>query len=100
MVVWHYYKNPIVYNDVIVQLTDDAEFGENVRTVFNNDHDGSSGLGTGTGTAYIARWWGELVDTRGSDRGGAPARFVRVYSNDGTAGEPTRLVEIAVYGKE
>lgn len=99
--VWHYYKNPIVYRDVIVQVADDAAFTANVRTVFNNDHDNSSGLGAGADTAYFARWWGELVDTRtGADKlNGSSARYVRVYTNGGEAEEDTRFVEVAVFGR-
>jgi Na+-transporting NADH:ubiquinone oxidoreductase subunit NqrC len=99
--VWHFYKNPIVYRDVIVQIADDAEFSDNVRTVFNNDHDNSSGLGVGEDTAYFARWWGELVDTRtGEDKlSGSFARYVRIYTNGGEADEDTRFVEVAVFGR-
>lgn len=96
--VWHYYKNPIVYNDVIVQVADDAEFTRGVRTLFNNDHDDTSGLGVGTNTAFYSRWWGEVVDTRGPAKDGLATRYVRVYTNGGAGGEDTRFVEIAVYG--
>jgi Na+-transporting NADH:ubiquinone oxidoreductase subunit NqrC len=99
VVVWHYYKNPVIYNDVIVQLADDAGFTSNVRTVFNNDHDNTSGQGAGTDTAYFARWWGEIVDTRGASKEGTAARFIRVWTNGGCGGEPTRFVEIQAYGK-
>jgi Na+-transporting NADH:ubiquinone oxidoreductase subunit C len=99
VVVWHYYKNPVIYNDVIVQLADDALFTTNVRTVFNNDHDNSSAQGLGTDTAYFARWWGEIVDTRGAGKEGTAARFIRVWSNGACGGEPTRFVEVQAYGK-
>ena len=99
VVIWHYYKNPVVYNDVIAQIADDAAFTQNVRTLFNNDHDNSSGLGAGKDTAYFSRWWGEIVDARGTEIEGERARFVRVHTNGGSAGEDTRLVEIAVYGQ-
>jgi hypothetical protein len=95
--VWHYYRNPVIYNDVIVQLADDAPCTQNVRTVFNNDD--SSGQGVGTDTTYFARWWGELVDTRGAAKEGMSARFIRVWSNGGCGGEPTRFVEIQAFGK-
>ena len=100
VVVWHFYKNPIIYNDVIIQIADDPNATQNVRTLFNNDHDNSSELGKGAGTAYFARWWGEIGDARGPDNQGTPARYARVYTNGGTAEEDTRFVEIAVYGKE
>ena len=99
VVVWHYYKNPIIYNDVIVRVADDAAFWQNVRMLFNNDHDNSAGLGRGRDTAFYARWWGEIVDARGADRKGTPARFVRVYTADGVEDEFPRFVEVAVYGK-
>ena len=97
--VWHYYKNPIIYNDVIVKVADNVDFTDNVKTLFNNDTDNSSGQGIGKGTAYYARWWGEIVDTRGPDNNGTKMRYVRVYTNGGVADEETRFVEIAVYGK-
>ncbi len=99
IVVWHYYKNPVIYNDVIVQVADDPEFSQNVRTLFNNDADNSTGLGPGTDTAYFARWWGELVDTRGPGKEGTRLRCIRVYTNGGCGGEDTRFVEIQAFGK-
>ncbi|MBN2449838.1 MAG: FMN-binding protein [Lentisphaeria bacterium] len=99
IVVWHYYKNPVIYNDVIVQTADDPEFTQNVRTLFNNDHDDSSGQGVGTDTAFFARWWGELVDTRGPGKAGTPMRCIRVWTNGGCGDEDTRFVEIQAFGK-
>ncbi len=98
--VWHYYKGPVIYDDVIVQVAGDPTFERGVVTLFNNDHDGSAGLGRGTDTAYLARWWGEIVDARGEDREGTPARYVRVYTGGGSGGEAARFVEVAVYGVE
>jgi len=98
VVVWHYYKNPIIYNDVIVQVSNDKEFKTGVVTLFNNDHDNSSELGKGEDTAYFGRWWGELVDARGPDNAGTKCRYVRVWTNGGTADEDTRFVEVAVFG--
>jgi len=98
--VWHFYKNPIIYDDVIVEIADDAEFSRNVRMLFNNDHDDSSGRGKGKDTAYISRWWGELIDARDTDRTPAVARFVRFYTRQSADGARPRYVELAVYGKE
>ena len=97
--LWHYYKNPVIYNDVIVQVSLNSEFKENVKTLFNNDYDNSTGQGTGEDTSYYARWWGEIVDARGTDNAGTEMRYVRVYTNGGAADEETRFVEICVYGK-
>ena len=100
IVVWHYYKNPVIYSDVVVRTSTEPKFGDGALTLFNNDHDNSTGLGKGTNTAYFARWWGELVDARGDDKNGTRARYVRVHSNGGASvDDMTRFVEIAVYGK-
>lgn len=96
--IWHYYKNPVIYNDVIVRVAEDPSFEKNATTLFNNDHDNSTGRGTGTDTAYYSRWWGEIVDARGPDFTGTAARYVRVHTADGMEDEPPRFVEIAVYG--
>jgi hypothetical protein len=45
LVIWHAHNMAKVYHDVIVQVADDPDFIENVRTVFNNDSDNSSGSG-------------------------------------------------------
>ena len=99
VVIWHFYKQPVIYNDVVAQVSNDPVFESGVTTLFNNDDDDSSGLGTGGDTAYFARWWAEIVDARGDDLNGARARYIRVYTNGGAADEDTRFVEIAVYGK-
>jgi hypothetical protein len=96
--IWHYYRNPVIYNDVIVQLSNDGDFREGVVTIYNNDHDDSSGEGAGADSAYYARWWGEFADARGPAFRGTPARFVRVYTNGGTGMEDTRFVEVEIYG--
>ena len=99
VVIWHYYKNATIYNDVIVRLADDPEMARNVTTVLNNDHDNSARLGKGDDKAFYTRWWGEIADARGDDGKGTPGRYVRVYTADGMENEPVRFVEIAVYGK-
>ena len=97
--IWHFYKNAIIYNDVIVQVADDKAFTRNARTLFNNDHDNSAGMGKGKDTAFYTRWWGELVDARGADGKGTRARYVRVHTSEGMEGEWARFVEVDVYGK-
>jgi len=97
--IWHFYKNAIIYNDVIVQVADDKAFTRNARTLFNNDHDNSAGMGKGKDTAFTSRWWGELVDARGADGKGTRARYVRVHTSEGMEGEWARFVEVDVYGK-
>lgn len=99
IVIWHFYKNATIYNDVMVQVADDAAFAKNVKMLFNNDHDNSAGMGRGKDTAFRTRWWGEIVDARGANMEGTSARFVRVYTANGMEGEAIRFVELEVYGK-
>src|SRR5580692_8373785 len=48
VVIWHDFNIPLVYRDVIVQLSDDPEFKTGVQTIFNNDQKNTAGLGAGT----------------------------------------------------
>ncbi len=91
---WHYHKQARVYSDVIVQLADDPDFLANVRTLFNNDHDNTAGLGIGAGLHYVETAEGKLVDARGS-----VARYVRLWSNGSNAARTNHYVEVDVFGK-
>ncbi|RME66981.1 MAG: hypothetical protein D6781_14085 [Verrucomicrobia bacterium] len=94
ILVWHYHLSPRAYHDVVVQVADDAEFTQNVRTVFNNDHDNSSGLGRGSDPAYIESYEGRLIPVDGE-----VARFVRLYSRGNTSDSMNHYVEVEVFGK-
>jgi hypothetical protein len=91
---WHFHKTPRVYMDVVVQLADDAGFKTNVRTVFNNDHDNTSGLGAGKDMNFVETSEGKLVDAKG-----AKARYVRLYSRGNNANELNHYVEVEVFGR-
>ena len=91
---WHFHKQPRVYFDVVVRLADDAGFTKNVRTLFNNDHDNSSGLGAGKDMNYVETAEGKLVDAKGS-----LARYVRLYSSGNNANELNHYVEVEVFGR-
>ncbi len=75
--IWRHnmYELP-VYRDVIVQVGNKADFTRNVVTVFNNDHDGSAGLGVGKDKEYVETQFGRVIPA-----GGVTARYVRVYSD-------------------
>ena len=93
MLFWHFHKTPRVYFDVVVQLADDAGFKKNVRTIFNNDNDNTSGLGAGQDMNYVETAEGKLVDAKG-----ARARYVRLYSKGNNANELNHYVEVEVWG--
>ncbi|MBN1675840.1 MAG: hypothetical protein JXR37_32650 [Kiritimatiellae bacterium] len=94
ILLWHFHAQARVYRDVIVQVADDPDFIMNVRTLYNNDHDNSSGHGIGKDQEYIETYEGRLIDAKG-----ARARYVRLYSNGSTADEMNHYVEVEIYGK-
>lgn len=93
ILAWHYHSQARVYRDVIVQVSDDKDFLKGVTTIFNNDHDNSSGLGVGKDKEYIEVAEGRLFDPKG-----LKGRFVRLYSNGNTSNDLNHYVEIEVYG--
>lgn len=94
ILLWHYHSQPRVYFDVVVQIADDADFITNVRTVFNNDIDNSSGQGIGKDMHYVDTSEGKLIDAKGT-RG----RYVRLYSNGNNVNELNHYIEVEVFGK-
>ena len=97
--VWHYHGEARVYHDIVVQVADDSDFIENVKTIFNNDFDNSSGLGVGKHQEYIEDFRGRLIDARGEKGEPVKARFVRLYSKGNTSNDLNHYVEVEVYGK-
>jgi hypothetical protein len=93
ILVWHYHSQARVFRDVVVQVSDDKDFIKGVTTVFNNDHDNTSGLGIGKDKEYIETNEGRLIDPKG-----AKARYVRLYSNGNTSNDMNHYVEVEVYG--
>jgi hypothetical protein len=93
IVVWHYHNQPRVYFDVVVQASDDTNFMYEVKTLLNNDHDNSSGLGLGRDKEYVETSEGRLIDGRGVN-----ARYVRLYSAGNTSNEMNHYVEVQVFG--
>ena len=94
IVLWHNTRHLWVYYDVVVQVADDPNFTTNVKTLFNNDIDNSSGLGTGKDMHYVETSEGKLIDAHGTT-----ARYVRPYSNGNSANEYNHYAEVEVYGK-
>lgn len=90
---WHYHKQARVYFDVAVQVADDPDFTKNVRTLFNNDHDNSSGFGVGSDMHYVETSEGKLIDAKG-----AHARYVRLHSNGNSSNDLNHYIEVEVFG--
>lgn len=93
VVLWHYHKQPSVYFDVVVQVSDDPAFKSGVQTIFNNDHDNTAKLGAGNDKNYIETAEGKLIDAKG-----IIGRYVRCYSNGNTGNDLNHYTEVEIYG--
>ena len=96
IVLWHDFSTPVVYRDVIVQVSDDAEFKSGVRTLFNNDLKNSAGLGVGTDREYFDNpltGAGKLIAAKG-----IKARYVRCYSHGSSDNALNTYIEVEAYG--
>lgn len=94
VVLWHFHAEARVYRDVVVQVADDADFIENVRTVFNNDQDNSAGLGLGTDREFFELAEGKVILVSGGVKG----RYVRCYTKGSTNDQANHVIEIEVHG--
>jgi hypothetical protein len=94
ILLWHYHGEGRVYHDIVIQVADDADFIENVKTIYNNDFDNSSGLGIGKDLEYIEDYRGRLIDAKG-----VKSRYLRLYSKGNTSNDQNHYIEVEVYGK-
>ncbi len=94
VLLWHYHGESRVYRDVVVQLADDPDFVTNVRTVYNNDKDNTSGLGAGKDREFYEAAQGQWIPIAG-----LKARYVRFYSRGNTSDPQNQYIEAEVWGK-
>jgi len=92
--IWHFHSQKRAYHDVIIQISDDAEFKTGVTTVYNNDYDDSAKMGKGGDNPYVESRYGLVVNGQGTK-----GRYVRLYSAGNTANEMNHYIEVEVYGK-
>jgi hypothetical protein len=93
IVVWHFHSQRRAYHDVIIQVSDDAEFKTGVTTVYNNDYDNSSKMGKGKDAPYVESRFGLICDGMGTK-----GRYVRLYSMGNTSNEMNHYIEVEVHG--
>lgn len=94
IMLWHAYRTERIYFDVIVQASRDPEMKKDVVTIYNNDHDNSSGMGKGEDKEYIESHRGRLIALPDGVKG----RYLRFYSNGGTMDEFNHYMEVEIYG--
>jgi hypothetical protein len=93
IVIWHDHRWLQVFHDVIIQVADDPDFTQNVRTIFNNDMDNTSGKGIGKDREYFETQEGKLIDAKG-----VKARYLRSYTKGSTLSAFNVHQEIEVWG--
>ena len=98
IVIWHFHAEGRVYHDVVVQVADDPDFIDSVKTIFNNDFDNSSGLGVGKQLEFIDDYRGKLIDAKTAKGEPAKGRYVRLYSRGNTSNDLNHYVEVEVLG--
>jgi hypothetical protein len=99
LVVWHFHAEGRVYHSVVVQISDDAEFKKDVKTVYNNDYANALGFGAGKNLEYIDDYRGRPIAVKDAQGGPVRGRYVRLYSNGNTSNDQNHYVEVEVYGK-
>lgn len=92
--VWHYFGDGRAYKDVVVQLSNDPEFKTDVKTIFNNDTDNSTGLGAGKNKEYYESKEGKTIDF-----GTITARYLRLWSNGSNVNAWNHYVDIQAFAK-
>ncbi|MBN2506576.1 MAG: hypothetical protein JXQ71_07770 [Verrucomicrobia bacterium] len=90
--LWHDHRWVQLYRDVILQVADDPDFTQNVRTLYNNDMDNSSGQGIGKDKEYFETQYGRVIPVKGET-----ARFVRSYTKGSNLSALNCIQEIEVY---
>lgn len=90
--MWHYHKQAQAYIDVIVQVSNDAEFKNGVTTLWNSDHDDTQKMGKGADPAYVETNHGRVIDGKGTK-----ARYVRLWSAGNTTSDMNHYCEVQVF---
>jgi predicted RecA/RadA family phage recombinase len=91
--MWHFFADGRTYKDVIVQLSQTADFSSYVTTVFNNDKDNSAGQGYGVNAEYAEGAGGKTVSFQPIS-----ARYVRFWIGGNHTDPYNQFVELQVYG--
>ncbi|CAI6079335.1 right-handed parallel beta-helix repeat-containing protein [Cohnella sp. JJ-181] len=91
--MWHFFSDGRTYKDVIVQLSQTADFSSYVTTVFNNDKDNSAGQGYGVDSEYAEGAGGKTVSFQP-----ILARYARFWIGGNNTDPYNQFVELQVYG--
>jgi hypothetical protein len=92
IMMWHYFSDSRKYHDVIVQISNDADFSS-YTNVFNNDTNNSAGQGIGADAEYTETSAGKTISFSP-----VSGRYVRFWLNGNTINNSNQFVELEVYG--
>ena len=92
--LWRWYEGDRFYFEMIVQVSSDPKFRDDVRTVYNTDSANEAGLGVGKDDMYFETYRGRVILIPDPING----RYVRLYSHGNTANEMNHYMEVEVYG--
>ena len=95
ILIWHFHSQARAYHDVVIQVSDDPDFVDGVKTVYNNDHDNSSGFGVGKEAAYVETYKGRYIDAKG-----AKGQYLRLWSAGNSTNAMNHYIEVEVFGKQ
>lgn len=90
--LWHS-TNGGNYHGVVVLLSDNEDFTNQVQIVFNNDAKNTCGRGVGTDKEYKETSEGLTIPAKGYR-----ARYIRAYSNGSTFSSLNSYCELEAYG--
>ena len=90
---WQFFESERVYFDVVVQVSNDPDFEEDVTTLFNNDYANNLGFGEGEDPEFITTHQGRLVEADG-----VAGRYVRLWSNGNNWNNRNHWTEVEVHG--
>lgn len=93
VLVWHLHGRHVAIKDVVVRVSDDPDFIDEAKIIFNNDLDNSLGLGVGKDREYLESYQGRLMPAKD-----VKGRYVRLHSNGSTDGDVNYYTEVEVYG--
>lgn len=92
IVVWHSHKQVVAYLDVVIQVSNDPSFKEEITTLWNSDHDNTSGMGKGRDPTYVESNYGRIIEGKA-----AKARYVRLWSNGNTSNDMNHYNEVMIF---
>ena len=85
---------PRKYHDVAVVFSNNSNFTNNTKIVYNNDTNNSLGLGVGSDSEYAESASGKDISFNT-----VTARYMRIYSNGNTVNNGNHYVEVQAFGK-